>query len=68
MGKMKYVLLLLHSFLSKECFVDHDLLLTSWFRQVRKQDTMEPEVGLGSGGLKVLCQSKEMGTVWKMDE
>ena len=48
---MKYVLVLLHNFLSKECFVAHDLLLISWFRQVRKQDTMEPEVGLGSSGL-----------------
>lgn len=61
MGKIKYVLVLLHSFLSKECFVDHDLLLTSWFRQVRKQDTMEPEVGLGSSGLEGTLSVKGNG-------
>lgn len=61
MGKMKYVLLLLHSFLSKECFVDHDFLLTSWFRQVRKQDTMEPEVGLDSSGLEGTLSVKGNG-------
>lgn len=65
-----YVLVLLHSFLSKEWFVGHGLLLISWFRQVRKQDTIgaSGRIQLEWTGSYFVSQRKWGQTVWKMDE
>lgn len=53
-----YVLVLLHCFLSKEWFVGLGLLLISWFRQLRKRDSMRPQVGLGLSELKATLSVK----------
>lgn len=55
------VLVLLRSLLSKEWFVGYDLRLISWFRQVRKQDTVGPQVGLGLSGLEAALSVKGNG-------